>query len=246
MFKNKNCTIYWAPAFVSDQDWNMLYSDPVSLFDTIRPLKTNSDNGSNFFYCPAFGNFTKNTFVLKNPMAASFNLVQDNKLKVESQTKNHVFAHATRPPSITGCSILEYGLSWIFFSEDDVEISLTSPYFEKVSPLKYGNIIPGRFNISKWFRTLNLEYNLYDGVTEFCAEKDESLAYVSFNTTKPVKLVRFEMNKKLHQYAESVGTSSDWESWIPLMDRYSRFIKTKTNKLVLNEIKKNLVDTDTD
>jgi hypothetical protein len=54
------------------------------------------------------------------------------------------------------------------------------------------------------------------------------------------------MTDKLRSYSRSASNSSTWESWIPLADRYKRFMATQTNKLVLNEIKKNLVDTDTE
>ena len=105
--------------------------------------------------------------------------------------------------------------------------------------------MPGKLNISKWFRYINLEYILHTGVKEFKVNKGESLAYVVFNTNKKVNLKRFEMNDKLHSYGLATGTSTKWEPRVPLATRYKRFMETRTNKLVLNEIKKNLVDTDT-
>jgi hypothetical protein len=239
----KSSIIYWSPAFVSNVDWNMLYYDPQSLFEQVRLLKVDSDNNQNFIYCPAFGNFAKNTFLLKNPITSQFDISEHTELRAKS--KNFVSSY-TREPTLDGCTLFKYGLTWVFFSEEDIEMTMTSPYFENVPHLKYGNLVPGRLNISKWFRNINLEYNLHKGVKEFCVEKDETLAYLSFNADRPVKLVRFDMTEKLHKILHSTGNSSDWESWIPLVSRYKRFIETKTNKIVLKEIKNNLVDTDTD
>jgi hypothetical protein len=243
MSQSKTCTVYWSPAFVSPVDWNMLYYNPQSLFDQVRLSKIESENNQNFIYCPAFGNFAKNTFLLKNPITSKFDITDTYELK--SKSKNFISSY-TREPTLEGCTLFKYGLTWIFFTEDDIEMTMTSPYFEKVSHLQYGNLVPGKVNISKWFRNINLEYNLHKGVNEFCVEKDETLAYLNFNTDKQVKLVRFEMTEKLYKIMHSVGTSSDWESWIPLVSRYKRFMETQTNKIVLNEIKRNLVDTDTE
>jgi hypothetical protein len=49
------------------------------------------------------------------------------------------------------------------------------------------------------------------------------------------------MTPKLHTYTASCGRANSWESWIPLADRYKRFKQTRTNELVLKEIKNNLI-----
>ena len=47
---------------------------------------------------------------------------------------------------------------------------------------------------------------------------------------------------KLKSYTKACGSASSWESFVPLADRYKRFKQTHMNKMVLNEIKKNLID----
>jgi hypothetical protein len=242
----KSSIVYWSPAFKrrDGMDWNMLYSDPESVFEKNRPLMTNISKGANFFYCPAFSNLSRNTFVLKNPISSHYEFFEDGTVK--GKEPNHINAWCSRPPSIEGRKMMEYGLSWIFFSEDDIEVTLTSPYFENAPHLNYASLVPGKLNISKWFRNINLEYCLYHGINKFGLERDETLGYVSFNSINPVKLVRFEMSEKLQQYANSGNNSTTWDPWITLLDRYRRFKETHMNKLILKEIKKNLVDTDTD
>jgi len=243
---DKTCIVYWSPGFLGDDDWNLLYPEPVSLFDQSLPFKTETKEGTrnpNFFYCPSFKDLAKNTFVLKNPIAGGYEVVNN---KVIPTTQRNVPAWIQHPPSMGGQTVVEYDMHYLFFSEDDIEMSLTSPWFENSPFMKYGTIVPGKLNISKWFRHINLEFNLHRNVIRFETQKDESLGYVTFNTDKQVKLVRFEMTDKLRSYSRSASNSSTWESWIPLADRYKRFMATQTNKLVLNEIKKNLVDTDTE
>jgi len=239
---SKHSIVYWAPAFpVSEDNWNMLYPDINSVFDSIRGDKIEFDaagRGNNFFYCPAFSGFTRSTFVLTNPITTHFELDGTNLI---SKEKNYITSSAFRPSSIVNRRMIEYGLQWAFFSEDDVEMMITDTYFEEPKHAKYGNLIPGKFNISKWFRLINLEYCLHTNVNEFRAEKDEAMAYVHFHAPNPVKLVRFEITDALRQHASTGGKSSVWESWVPLAARYKRFLAARSNKIILKEIKKNIL-----
>jgi hypothetical protein len=236
---SETCTVYWAPVF-DEQNWNMLYPDLTNLYDQIRPYKTSTKSG-NFFYCPSFTSLAENTFVLENPIAGSYKII--NNQVVSRDNTSSITAWTQHAPSMEGCNMLTYGMKWIFFSEDDVELTLVSPFFGNADHLQYGNVMPGKLNISKWFRSISLEYNLHKGVNEFNVKNGESLAYIVFNTNKKVSLQRFEMNDKLHSYRLSTGMSTVWEPWAPLVARYNRFVASRTNKLVLNEIKKNLIDT---
>ena len=56
------------------------------------------------------------------------------------------------------------------------------------------------------------------------------------------ELKRFELNDTLRKISETCSTVSDWWKNVPLINRYDRFLKTKTNRLVMKEIRKQLVD----
>lgn len=240
MNNKSTVNIFWCPLFnMSDVDWNMLYYDPENLYDCLRSKKTDSDSKNNFFYCPVFSNFTQNTFFIRNPIHSHF-IIQNNDIHYKST--NYIKSSISRPPSVHNHILMEYGLKWLFFAEDeDVELTLTSPYFEAQPHMKYGCIVPGRFNISSWFRPISLEFNLQENISEFKIDKDEALAYIHFNTNKKINLIRFENNFKLESYAKACSTSSRWESWIPLKKRYERFQRSRMKELVLKQIKNNLV-----
>ena len=237
--------VYWAPVFhdTNNIDWNMLYYDIKSLYDHSRlemaaPSPNGSDKRDNFFYCPSFQNVTKNTFVLVNPLRTHV-LISGN--QVYPQEENFVGCNIMHPPSMTNRTLLNYGLKWVFFSEEDLSMSLIGPHFSKIDYNKYGVVVPGRLNIGSWFRAINCEFNLWNNQREFLVEKDEHLAYVQFETDETVELVRFQMNQRLLSYCSATATSNSWESMIPLIDRYKRFRQSQTNRLVINEIEKNLV-----
>ena len=234
--------IYWAPVFQNDNniDWNILYYDLESLYDSLRPMKEDSEPRDNFFYCPSFSNLAKSTFLLRNPIESHFRFTESNQLEVLS--KNFIHSSIAHPPSLKHHKLIVYGMKWVFFCKEDIEMTLTSPFFNQTNLSRYGCLVPGSLKINSWFRTVSLEYNLWPQVDEVHFQEDEVLGYVSFQTDDKIKLTRFELNEKLRGYLNAAGESSRWESWVPLKKRYDRFRKTSMNKLVLNEIQKNIVE----
>jgi hypothetical protein len=74
-------------------------------------------------------------------------------------------------------------------------------------------------------------------------KEDEPLFYVEFLTDRPIILKRFVTTAKLMDYATACSTSPfKIEKNVPLISRYKRFKSARMNSLVLNEIKKNLID----
>ena len=119
---------------------------------------------------------------------------------------------------------------------------MTSPYFSEVDYIKYAKLVPGKFNISKWFRPINLEMLLCSNKNYFKIREHEHMVYFSFLTDDKVELKRFELNETLRKISETCSTVSDWWKNVPIIKRYDRFLKTKTNRLVMKEIKKQLVE----
>lgn len=235
---DKEKVVYWAPVFFDAKtDWNMMYYDLPSLYEYLRPNMVKNDPGNNLFYCPSFSNVARNTFLILNPIETHF-VCDGNEIKVKS--KNFIRPDIAHEPSIKDNLLVEYGMRYVFFSDEDITLTMTSPYFTQSDYMKYGAIVPGQLKIKSWFRTLNLEFNLWAGQNELIVKKEEPIAYVNFNTEN-VKLVRFQLNDKLHSYLNSCGTASSWESFVPLMDRYRRFEKTRMRDLVIKEIQRNLV-----
>ncbi len=234
--------IYWCPYFdVGPVDWSMIYQGEIStLYDDMRKeMCSDEEPHKNLFYCPSVKNLTSSIAVLKNTLRSQFKIQSDELI---STSHTYVGSKIRRKPSMKGRQHLEYGLSWIFFSEEDLEMTVSSPYFNTPNHMKYGNIVPGKLNISTWFRKINPEFLLKSGVNEFEIDAGEDIAYLTFNTSKKLKFTRFELSNKLRAYAMACSTSTEWEKWVDLEHRYERFEKSQMTKLVLNEIKKNLVE----
>lgn len=239
----KEVVVYWAPAYNSGPvDWNILYNEPRPVMDVFRDTKTNINKGDSFFYCPAFKDQFDNMFYFDN--------VVDSKYIYDSM-QNRVLmpspdacldATVLRPPSMENTAHIGVSLSWVFFCEESLEMSVTPPYFSKSHMSKFGAIVPGRFNIGKWFRQLNAEIVLWPGVKQLEIAKNDPLMYVKFHTDKKIILKRFTMTPELRGVADATSKSSSLlGKFMPLASKYEHFFKTKTNALVLKHIKDNLV-----
>ena len=68
------------------------------------------------------------------------------------------------------------------------------------------------------------------------------LFYLELITNRPVIMKRFNVNKALYRYIIACSqAASSYGPNKPLAERYYKFISTSTDKLVLREIKKNLI-----
>jgi hypothetical protein len=236
--------VYWAPFFKRDNhrndpvDWNLLYEEPEQLYRFLAKDRNKSEEIT-MFNCPAMQNFTKNIYILKCPITTHLE-VKDGHVHPISETS--VLSRVDHLSSINDSFMFVLGLNWVFFTESDsLNIGISSPFATRAPHMNYGTITPGSFDIGKWLRAFNLEFNLWKGVTEFKAEEDEHLGYVHFQTDKKVVLKRFEVTEKLTGYLLATSSSPGWDKKVPLIKRYNRFKNSRTKELALKEIKANLV-----
>jgi|TARA_R100001244_G_scaffold128101_1_gene98958 hypothetical protein len=238
-FKRKILEVYWAPHLPDDEfNWNILYETPKSLSSFLsHNINKNIKNENNIFLCPAVRDLADNTFIVTNPLLSEFKFDESKNIKIISKT--HLKSRLFRDPIFKGTKLLEYGLPFIFFCPETLEMTLTSPYFSNSPHIKYGSVIPGKFNIAKWFRPINLEYNVWKGdYIKF--EEKEHLVYINFNTDKQVVLKRFNPTPELVKLSRACSGSTFWEKKVPLLKRYNRFINSESDKIILKLIKQNL------
>jgi hypothetical protein len=237
---SKELIVYWSPyqGYENTQvNFNLLYEDPEPLRNILKPNPNNKQRS--FFRCPSFNDIVNNIHVIKNPAYSKLKTDGEN---VYPMSETYVNAKISGGPSIENHQVIDYAIQNIFFCEESLEMSLTGPYFSNSPYLSYGSVVPGKLDISKWFRPVNIEIQLHKGNKEIEMLEGEHLAYVNFLTDRRVKIKRFEIDNDLYRISLGCSTAVNWEKRVPLSKRYERFMKTKTNKMVIQHIKKNLVD----
>lgn len=227
-------TVYWSPMLHArdENNWSILFIEPQSVFNKFIDDNKNTPESrtTGVKKCPAFTNLTKNTFYIENPMETDLEF-ENGKVTFKKQGLFY---------ELNGNN-LAYSLSYAFFCEDDLELLMTTPYFSEAKHQQYAITVPGRFNISRWFRPFNVELMLINDKDKFKIAENEHIAYFTFLTDDKVVLQRFEVNDTIRKVAKTCSSVDSWWRKIPLPKRYERFLKTKTNRLILTEIKKQLV-----
>jgi hypothetical protein len=238
--------VYWSPYYPKTAeekyDWNQIYAEPTPMLNDLKKYrKDGADRNNSLLHCPAFNDMYSNTWVFENLIDSKFEL--DKKTNTFAALQEHqIHGMRTLPEFFEGQKVLWLPLSWLFFSEESVNIEVTPPHVHPVVHRSYGSIVPGSYDISKWFRPMNTEILINKDQTRFHLPA-EPIAYIRFNTTRKVVLKRFELTPEIQKIAESVAdTKLVFGRFKPLSFRYETFRRTRTRDIILPKIKAALLD----
>src|SRR5210317_563730 len=204
MRENKEpIVVYWSPAqFIPEQEsHNLLYQEPQPIMDKFFSLLY---KGSSSTQCPAARFFFHNTFSLNSTIRNEFKIpkhvIEDayytDDMHFDLPVDSHVRIGKSRQNQMEGYVNLEYNMSWFFFAEEDLTMRYSAPYFPAHSPIEGAMLASGSFNIGKWFRPVNLEYYVPVEETMFSFKEDQPMAFVQFETERPIIFKRFILNQK--------------------------------------------------
>jgi len=220
----------------------MLYQEPENLYLDLIKNKEKISGRDSFFSCPAVSDRLKSSFIFKNNLKTKFSYDFNNKNNPIIESLEGVQAKYHKPSGLIDGSNVMLRMNWIFFAEESVDLLVNSPMFHKTNLSQHGFVVPGKYNPSKWFRPVSCEIQMWDLKGEVTIEEDDPLFYIEIMTDRKVTLKRFKFNEILVKYMESCTSAPDsFGLFLPLKERYKKFTKTKTDALVLSEIKKNLV-----
>jgi hypothetical protein len=120
----------------------------------------------------------------------------------------------------------------MLFCKDEITAQWSSPYFSRAPHMQHGALVPGSMNIGAWFRPLQFEFLLWQGVHSIEILRDEPLAYMQFNSDKRINLVQFQLTPEIFSIANECVSSSAVAPRQPLEDRYAKFRETRRDHLL--------------
>lgn len=241
MSKKEPVIVYWSPysnphrvSYV-----NLLCDPPKKVLTTIgSPV---SDKKASYHNCRSLQNLMKNTYMISAPLSS--------KLKISGSfeepfltTDNNLWN--ARSASLDKRYSVDYDFSWIFFSEEQVTLRETHPYMHNTSFSKSGYLASGSFEINKWFRPINITFNLWEDHNSIEVVEKEPLCYIEFETldNRPVILKQFELTEDMYNYCtQALITSKKILSFESLESLYSRFVGSNRHKKIAKLIKENLL-----
>ena len=240
--------MYWAPVLNPDDEINMnlVYREPKNLYDDLIKDKEPRSLSTSMFSCPAVNDRIKKTFVFESGIDINFDydFSDPERPSITQPNNDTISVNYYKHSNIIDGAYAAIGLTYVFFAEESVEALFHPPLMKPAAFSQKAAIVPGRYDISKWFRALPLEMQIWDNKGSICIKDGDPLFYLELNVPDDVfiNLHRFEVTKEmLGHMASSARTANMFKRNIPLPERYKRFTETKTNKIILNSIKNNLV-----
>jgi hypothetical protein len=242
--------VYWA--VVVDDNYGMDRQLMMDEPETLRKIIYDSRNKENkvkqnFLKCPAVTAILNNTLVWKAPKNTSVDIANPNYQfdprdpMPRYRNGDYFDWYSDRPQTIQDNVLITFDYHIIFFSDEELDVMFTAPYFSQAPHLQYGSVVPGIFNVGSWFRPMNAEFNLWDGNTYIELKENEPIAYFNFLTEKKINLQQFRMTEDLYKISRSVTSSIVWLPNRPLRERYELFKRRRLRSVILNKIKENLV-----
>ena len=248
MKKNNQIVVYWCPWWDPKKDINLdvLYRKPENVYrDLIKNFEP-KDEFANFMNCPAVSEKLKRTYVIKNVAETEIEVfINDDgypDIRYINTRNTNTPAYMPHAPTLRNQYLVEYQMAFGLFAEESLEVSMTSPFFHKAEHLKYGAIVPGQFDIGRWYRPLMAEFNLWSDNSKLHVPEGDPLMYWEFHTDKEIVLKRYSMTPKLFNIATTLINFKILRKWSKLLPRYQYFKESSMREIVLKEIKNNLID----
>lgn len=244
-------TLYWAPAhgLGNQYEFSHLYPEPLSLYEELALLKVNlKDNRDDYLRCPAVSNRLRKIFVFRATTNTHVKVIDEQYLSYEIMSEEDQRRHQTsieilHKPTLQNHLILNYMHPVIFFTDaPSLVVSMSPPYFQKTFHSQFGAIVPGEFDVAKWFRPMNFEFQLWDGVDELHIPANDPIGYVECHTDAKVVLRKFHLTPQLNRLSSSLIHVSPHRRFAKLREKYSLFERAKISGGILRQIQENLVD----
>jgi hypothetical protein len=228
--------VYWAVQINGDEQESpaLTFEEPKSLFKTLSRSKHPDSTTQTLFSCPAVQDLFKNVYVVRSPADAEYDYRDKEIVNINNSIIN---LSQDVDPNIKGFGpMFVYQSFYLFFADEPVVARFTSPYFDKT--LGDCSLIPGEFDIGKWFRAYPTQYQMWNESGKFKLNKNDPLFYIEFMTNKKINFIQFEMNKELSDYSNIAIESRYKFPFSRLADHYERFKQNKMRELILNAIDK--------
>ena len=237
-------TVYWSFNHYKTHPYNFALGvcDIKPVLSQVPRFLVDDEKNMSYIKCPAFTDEIKNTFMLKAPF--SFRVYKvNNGLEFEGLDLD-VYTKILADNPIYG-KMWHITLGFVFFSDSPLEMSQQHPFLHnKNSVSKWGNVLQGKYDIGKWFRSLNLAMIPHPNTTELSFSQGDILSYIKFHTDEKINFRQFEFTEKNAMYMQAClnHKKTKFHGIYPLSEVYSAFERNKFRKLILEEIKNNLID----
>ena len=231
-------TIYWA---CHDESW-LRAKAPESVYKKF--VKNPKNQKNEVVLCPATKDYMKNIFSINSLFSYDFRidpLSNDNNAFTNTYDQNffdnHVLVRSKED------RLFSFFQRFCFFTEEKSLLMSAGilPFLENNNITKRCNIIPGTFDIGKWFRIVEFAFYLKEDYDEFKIEEDEIFQYIKFHTEEKIIFKQFKVTPEILSFLfDSENAKISRRFKLRPLEEYYSMVKHKKN--IINKIKNNLID----
>lgn len=209
-------TVYWntvAKDFGVDGHKGDLDSITMAYFE-LQPVFTHvvgsrdASADGHYTKCPAFIEYFKNTYVVRSPVDLKlyYDTVSD-RLSITPQGQefyDKFVHHRGIAAGKAGPFLMSLAFYHLFIADKECHIELLPATFHGGSFTEKARLIPGTFDISKWYRPVEVAFEFLNPSAPIDIKRGDPLCYVRFipKDTKKIRLVK-------HEFSEEVARSCD-------------------------------------
>ncbi len=250
IMNNKNkIVVYWAhDAAINKEHQQILISQvPKSVLLDIQKRRsrynmskfsTEDPNGNGYQMCTALHELANNMFYIKAPFDVEINFDAEGKIIVGPYSGWFEARHSSMNDSFSA----DFDYSYMFFCEEELEVSYMPPFLHKTSQPDFGFICSVKWDISSWFRPHRTIFQLWPGKNKIHFKKDEPMAYLKMHTDKKIVFKEFKLTPEILLISQACQDHKFILPFESMKTLYHRFTNTSMKKRLILEIKKNLVD----
>lgn len=235
--------VYWSTVYPMEvyADYHMLYKEPRPLIADLVPER-GADNPHDFFACPAWHQHAKNTFVVPNALHANVAIRPDGFTPLDDRSKVSAQLFSYMTPTRKKYRTIMFDHRMLFFSERPVTMSSYPAFMHRAEAQRKLCYVPASYDISRWLRPLQGQYEVYEDVQSVRIAEDDPLYYVKFETKEKIRLRRFTMTEELQGIAHGCVHMKLFKPQQSLDKVYEAFESSKLPGRTLKLIKENLLE----
>lgn len=228
-------TVYWT---CLDKEW-LRAKEPTLIYNKI--LERSSTKTIRLPQCPGFKDYTTNLFGLHSLYDYELKIIENSQVVSNIYDQEFFNSHVVIRSAEDKC--LSFAQTFLFFTEENIlKLSVgIQPFFEENLISERCMVIPGTYDIGKWFRPLDFAFYLKKDYDCFEIKENDIFQYIKFHTDKKIVFKQFYMDEFLDRQYLAVGNakSNRNDNFRKLKSYYDMF---KHKDKVIRAIKNNLID----
>jgi len=234
--------VYWAPSAYSHLQgtFALLNLKPKPLINYMVKNKKNDSSAENLYQsCTAFREEFSNTFYIEYPVTTKVYFDENGKVIRNDEVSDW---YLDRRSSFENANAVDLDVGVIFFCEEPLKMKITPPYFHKTKTSETAFFTAGAYDISSWFRAIIFTHQTFPNFNYMETVSGEPAMYVSFETDKKIIFKQFVLTDSLFKYGKNCVDFKKIKPFLSFKEMYERFNSGNLNKIILKEIKENLVE----